>query len=295
MPGVEGSADEGQHQRAQEAMVAEEQRGPAPSGAAEAGREVAGAQPLVAAPVPAPQGAPPAPASPLRAATPPAQMPGGAAPGLQPDASPGGASDPGTASGSPAAPDTSSGGPEPMDTGEEVQAAQGGSQQQEQTYGELEVRLSTGLEAEVAAMLSGMPEGEAGGPACVPAEAPGHARPRRELLHVHAGVLEACMQRLIAVGVSASLPEACSAFYRMRIGAVRLARLHAWLAAALPLSPTLSPLLWRPRPAAAAAQAGPGDLPVLPDVVRNKDLKRELPLVCHIIGCGLDLTTQADY
>lgn len=47
-----------------------------------------------------------------------------------------------------------------------------------------------------------------------------------------------------------------------------------------------------PRPATVDSLEG---LPVLPDVVRNKDLKRELPLVCHIVGCGVDLTTQADY
>ncbi|KAL4451581.1 hypothetical protein ABPG75_007243 [Micractinium tetrahymenae] len=47
-----------------------------------------------------------------------------------------------------------------------------------------------------------------------------------------------------------------------------------------------------PNPASVDSLEG---LPVLPDIVRNKDLKRELPLVCHIVGCGVDLTAQADY
>ena len=44
-----------------------------------------------------------------------------------------------------------------------------------------------------------------------------------------------------------------------------------------------------------AVGAEAGDIPVLPDIARSKESKKELPLVCHIIGCGLSLADQAEY
>lgn len=38
-----------------------------------------------------------------------------------------------------------------------------------------------------------------------------------------------------------------------------------------------------------------GSLPVLPDFVRNRDIKKELPLICHVEGCGINLATQPEY
>ncbi|GAB4819310.1 hypothetical protein N2152v2_006356 [Parachlorella kessleri] len=55
----------------------------------------------------------------------------------------------------------------------------------------------------------------------------------------------------------------------------------------------LSPASTAERPAPALAD--PSAIPVLPDIVRQKDAKRDLPMVCHIEGCGLDLCTQAEY
>lgn len=57
----------------------------------------------------------------------------------------------------------------------------------------------------------------------------------------------------------------------------------------------------RPRPAgppATAARLRPGErerLPVLRPEARNRELKRDLPLACHIQGCGADLRSAVDY
>jgi len=57
--------------------------------------------------------------------------------------------------------------------------------------------------------------------------------------------------------------------------------------------PALSPASTAERPAQALAD--PSGIPVLPDIVRQKDAKRDLPMVGHIEGCALDLCTQAEY
>jgi hypothetical protein len=41
--------------------------------------------------------------------------------------------------------------------------------------------------------------------------------------------------------------------------------------------------------------AGPEGVPVLPDWVRNRDSRKDLPMVCHILDCGQDLSTHPEY
>lgn len=43
------------------------------------------------------------------------------------------------------------------------------------------------------------------------------------------------------------------------------------------------------------APVSDASIPVLPNYVRNRDIKKDLPLVCHVEGCGTSLLNQPEY